>query len=229
MVEHRAPSALGARIWERYVSPDTPGSLASRARAKRWSECAERFPDLARMRVIDLGGYVRNWDAAPVRPRELTVVNLDRAGTAGGADGARTLFADACDLPPELFGHGFDLVYSNSLIEHLGGRWRRQAFARAVARLAPHCWIQTPSSTFPIEPHWMFPGFQFLPISTRVRISKRWRFGSEPMTDWPHARLVDACLSVELVSATEMRDLFPDAELVHERVLGMSKSLIAVR
>jgi hypothetical protein len=33
----------------------------------------------------------------------------------------------------------------------------------------------------------------------------------------------------ELVSRTEMRGYFPDSELLDERVLGVAKSLIAVR
>lgn len=211
------------------MSPDTPGSLASLARAKRWGECLAYFPDLADMRVIDLGGYAKSWDVAPVRPKDLTVVNLDGAVTVERTGTIRTLKADACELPEGLFDEQFDLAYSNSLIEHLGGRWRRQAFARAVSRLAPRMWIQTPSPTFPIEPHWLFPGFQFLPTAVRAYISMHWSFGSEDTTGKTYAELVDACLSVELVGATEMRDLFPDAEILRERMFGMTKSLIAVR
>jgi hypothetical protein len=221
---------FGRRFWERYGDPATPGTLAFQARAKRWATFHARFPDLAEMRVIDLGGYARSWAVTSVRPRDLTVVNLDGPGMEEDKGGAtRTVRADACDLPAELFADRFDLVYSNSVLEHVGGRWRRQAFADAVTRLAPHCWIQTPSPSFPIEPHWLFPGFQFLPTAAQVRVSKHWAFGSEDMTGREDRELVDACLSVELVSPTELRDLFPDAELLRERLFGITKSIIAVR
>jgi hypothetical protein len=220
---------LGRRFWERYVTPDHPGTLAANARARRWGECLRRFPDLADMRVIDLGGYDRNWAAAPVRPRHVTVVNLDGAGPQEETEACRVLRADACDLPADLFEEPFDLVYSNSLLEHLGGRWRRQAFAHAVDRLAPHYWIQTPSPTFPIEPHWLFPAFHVLPTSVQARVATRWPFGSEDTTRKTLSQTIDACLAVELVSATEMRALFPGAELLRERAFAMTKSLIAVR
>lgn len=222
-------AVLGRRFWERHVTPDKPGTLASNARSRRWSECLRRFPDLAEMRVIDLGGYARNWEVAPARPKHLTVVNLDGSGADQGGGACRVVRGDACDLPPELFDESFDLVYSNSLLEHLGGRWRRQAFARAVDRLAPHCWIQTPSPTFPIEPHWVFPAFHLLPTSVQARIAARWPFGSEDTSRQSFTQIVDACLSVELVSATEMRALFPGAEILRERAFAMTKSLIAVR
>jgi len=182
------------------------------------------------MRVVDLGGYLRCWDVAPARPAHLTVVNLDGAGASETTDRpAETITADACDLPPALLSQEFDLVYSNSVIEHVGGHWRREAFARSVHQLAPHYWVQTPCRTFPIEPHWMFPGFQFLPTALQAGISRRWPFGSEDLRGQGHAESVGVCLSVELVSATEMSTLFPDAELNRERYLGMTKSLIALR
>ncbi len=41
-------------------------------------------------------------------------------------------------------------------------------------------WVQTPYRYFPIEPHWIFPGFQFLPLSARTEISRRWPLGNPP-------------------------------------------------
>lgn len=218
------------RLWDRYFSPDTPGSMSSSARAERWAELYRRFPDLPEMRVIDLGGYVRNWDVAPARPAHLTVVNLDGAGAGETSERpAVTVVGDACDLPSELFKEDFDLVYSNSVIEHVGGHWRRQAFARSVYRLAPHCWVQTPARTFPIEPHWMFPAFQFMPVKLRAGISRRWPYASEDFRRRTYAESVEDCLSVDLVSVTEMRSLFPDADFYRERFLGITKSVVAIR
>jgi hypothetical protein len=218
------------RLWDRYVSPETPGTFSSRARAERWQELFHRFPGLPEMRVIDLGGYVRSWDIAPARPAHLTVVNLDGNGLEETADWpVTTIKADACDLPDVILEQDFDFVYSNSLIEHVGGHSRRQDFAATVHKLAPHFWIQTPARTFPIEPHWMFPGFQFLPLRARAAISQKWPFGSEDSRGRSYAQSVEDCLSVELVSGAEMESLFPNAEFYHERLLGMTKSLVAIR
>lgn len=204
-------------------------SVAARMRAKRWAEILRRFPDLGQWRVIDLGGAMWAWDAVPVTPAALTVVNLDDYGLENSRAGVKTIRADACDLPAVVFEEPFDLVYSNSVIEHLGGYWRRRAFADAVRRLAPRHWIQTPSRSFPLEPHWMFPGMQFLPLPARASISARWPLAHESFRGRTRQQAVDDVLRVELVGATEMRSLFPESELYRERVAGITKSLVAIR
>ena len=76
---------------------------------------------------------------------------------------------DACDLPELLHGENYDFVYSNSLLEHVGGHVQRQKLAESVHSLANRHWIQTPYRYFPIEPHWVFPAFQWLPYEARVQ------------------------------------------------------------
>jgi hypothetical protein len=118
-------------------------------------------------------------------------------------------------------------VFSNSVIEHVGGHAQRQRFAEAVHKLADRHWVQTPYRYFPIEPHWLFPGFQFLPMSARAQISYRW-----PLAHTRSASVDDGlaeAMSVELLSRAEMSYYFPHAEIQVERLLGAVKSLIAVR
>lgn len=199
-------------------------SLASAARRKRFTELTRRFPDLGSMRVLDLGGAPAFWRSAPVRPAHVTVVNLDPFG-GGAPDGIEVLRADACDLPESVRKRGYDLTFSNSVIEHVGGHHRRLAFADAVRTTAPHYWIQTPYRYFPIEPHWVFPGQQFLPAGMRAWASARWRWGhihSDAST------AIEDVLSIELLSVTELRHYFPDAEIYRERFLGLTKSITAV-
>ena len=73
----------------------------------------------------------------------------------------------------------------------------------------------------------MFPGFQFLPLRARVSVTRHWRYGHIHETD-PEAALRE-CLMVELLSATEMKALFPDSELWFERAAGLPKSMVAIR
>ena len=222
------------------------GSVASRLRARRYTELLRRFPDLAEMRVLDLGGTPAFWAGVPARPASLVLLNVldpdalpsvPRAGGArpGGArtegpagaetDGVEIVHGDACDPPDSVMGRRFDLVVSNSVIEHVGGHARREQFAATVSKLAPHHWIQTPNRYFPIEPHWIFPAMQFLPVPARAAVVRRWPLAPAH----PVGRdAVAAALSVELLTQAQMRYYFRDSELLHERVAGLTKSLIAV-
>lgn len=215
-------------------------SLSERFRRRRWAALAERFPDLPDMRVIDLGGTTWDWTmgyaaaagaagTSQAAPKEVLVVNLDAGALTNPAPWMRTACADVCELPEDVLDTSFDLVYSNSLIEHVGGRWRRQRMADTIHRLAEHHWVQTPWRYFPVEPHWMFPGFQFLPVSLRARVSRRWPLTPADLRGDDLEGALDGALSIELLSAAEMRRLFPRSELRRERVAGMTKSLIAVR
>lgn len=72
--------------------------------------------------------------------------------------------------------NSFDIVFSNSVIEHVGGWEKQKAFAHETSRVEKRYWIQIPNKNFLIEPHFNFPLFQFLPLSTRVRVAAYWPF-----------------------------------------------------
>ena len=184
-----------------------------------------RFPALSDMRVIDLGGVVGVWEQAPVRPRAVTVLNTFPQD--GGSSRVDTVVGDACELPEEIHRRRWDLVYCNSVIEHVGGHWRRSALADSIHALGDHHWVQTPYRYFPIEPHWLFPGFQFLPVRARAEVTLRWPVGAYGgLRDREQA--VRWSLATELLSRTEMERYFPGSDVVAERIGPLVKSLIAV-
>jgi hypothetical protein len=181
------------------------------------------------MHILDLGGTVDSWRRSPVRPAQVTVLNLYQPGESDD-DSIVPLRGDACQAADVLANAhvdtNFDVVFSNSVIEHVGGHARRSEFASQVRQLAPRHWVQTPYRYFPLEPHWLFPGMQFMPAAARVKIATHW-----PLVHTRPASIDDARQAVlwtELVSITEMRDYFPTATILHERVLGITKSLIAL-
>jgi hypothetical protein len=206
--------------------PSHPGSLAHGARLRRWDELRRRFPDLGAMRVLDLGGTPSAWRVSPVRPAHVVTVNLDPGTAHHDEPHLTSIVGDACRLPESLRRERFDLVYSNSLMEHIGGHQRRRLFAEAVLAAAPHHWVQTPYRYFPIEPHWVFPGMQWLPFPARVAVSRRWPYGHIERGD--RAKAVADVAEVELQSATQMRSYFPASHLWFERFAGLPKSLVAI-
>jgi hypothetical protein len=210
---------------KRIIDPSRTGSLAAWVRKRRWDMFVSRFPDVAKMSVLDLGGTAGAWRLVPTRPARLVLLNTEPPGELSGAEIA---IGDACDPPEWVRRQHFDLAFSNSVLEHVGGHWRRQAFADVVRSVAGHYWVQTPYRYFPLEPHYVGPFFQFVPLPIRGRLVARWPIGSLATVKDP-AVCVGQAQQIELIGRTELRSYFPDAAVLSERVLGATKSLVAVR
>jgi hypothetical protein len=179
------------------------------------------------MRILDLGGREAAWRLAPVAPAQVVSVNLGRPPQPE-LGWFRAIEGDACELPAAIRTEAFDAVFSNSVIEHVGGHDRRKAFAESVLSSAPRHWVQTPNRYFPLEPHWLGPGFQFLPVELRTAAISVWPLsGYRGVTD--RRQLLSTALEVELLSATELAYYFPGSQMLRERFVGLTKSLIAVR
>ena len=215
----RLTGARGLLVYNR-------NSVAERMRRRRWELVRELVPDLAELRVLDLGGTGFFWAQAPVKPAHVTVVNLLEAQFLDDPC-VTTIEGDALRADELLAGQDFDLVFSNSLIEHLGGHNARRRFATVAAAMAPRYVIQTPYRYFPVEPHWMFPGFQFLPVAARSQVAPKWPLGHT--YGWDRKAATNEILATHLLSASEMRDYFPDAQIHWERVAGVPKSMIVLR
>lgn len=173
-------------------------------------------------RVIDLGGTPGNWGLIPHHLR-ITLVNLpgDQVFRTSLPSGMKAVAGDATSLG-HLFGDGsFDVVFSNSLLEHLGDLPRQAAFASEVIRLAPAYWIQTPGTWFPIEPHTGTPYFWHIPSPLRQRMVAHWQ-RTNPVFG-------DDVAATRGISRRRLQLLFPNAEIWTERVLGMPKSIVAYR
>jgi hypothetical protein len=210
----------------RFRLVDGQDSWGERRRVRRSGWLAEAFPALAQMSVVDLGGRVETWLRAAVRPKHVHVLNLEEP-RADLPDWAEVDRVDACALPAHIAARRYDLVFSNSVIEHVGGHERRMRFAESVHTLAEAHWVQTPYRYFPIEPHWLAPGGQFLGVRARAELARYWPLVHSPSRNYRAA--LERVLWTELVDRTQMRYYFPDSELKTERLAGLTKSLIAVR
>jgi hypothetical protein len=216
------PTALRDR-----VNPYSDSYVAGNARARRAEMLLRTFPELERMRVLDLGGVAAMWQAMPVMPEQVVLMNeQDYPVPDGGVFSA--IRGDACDPPESLRDESFDLVFSNSVIEHVGGHYRRERFAETIHSLAPRHWIQTPNRYFPVEPHWLFPGFQFFSTSLKASVTRVWP-GQMKRAPGERTKRMSWALSIELLTRPELAFYFPTSEIVTERLCGLPKSLIAVK
>ena len=201
-------------------------SWSARRRAERWAWFTRSFPDLDQMSVVDLGGVPHTWTQSPVRPKQVHVLNIEPLDP-DVPDWIEVDYADACDLPAAVSSRRYDLVFSNSVLEHVGGHERRMRFAENTHKLAGAHWVQTPYRYFPIEPHWVAPGMQFLPVRARATLAQKWPLANVRSTGVKDA--LDGVLWTELVDRTQMRYLFPDSQIINERLAGLTKSIIAVK
>ena len=182
----------------------------------------------SRTRVLDVGGSPRIWEFASVRPR-LTILNTPSA-IERSSDHIGFVAGDARMLPFQ--DAAFDVVFSNSVIEHVGDGADQRRFAEEIARVGRQYWIQTPNRHFPIELHVMLPVIHYFPKSWQRSIVNRftvWEKVVHP-TEQCRAFYVHHFLEeLHLLDARELQNLFPDAKVIPETVFGLSKSLIAVR
>lgn len=192
-------------------------------RSKRMAEFQRLFEITPQTRILDVGGNIATWSLSALRPK-VTLLNLS-ASRFDGRD-MQCVVGNGLQLP---FKDGaFDVVFSNSVIEHLGDWDTQQNLAREIVRVGRYYYVQTPNRWFFVEPHLMTPFIHFLPRRWQRRMLRN-------CTTWgliarPTAQQCDQFLNeVRLLSETEMGLLFANATILREKVAGMTKSIIAIR
>jgi hypothetical protein len=160
-------------------------------------------------KILDAGGEAYFWESIP-QVSDVTLLNVVDAASPSTIrrvvyGGGKFPFAD----------REFDIVFSNSTIEHVGDFNDRRLFAAEVQRCGNRFFVQTPSFWFPYEPHAFIPFFQFLPPPLK-KLTHRF-FSKSP---YP----VEDLLNIHLLTKKELRVLFPGAHIVRELFLFLTKS-----
>ena len=197
--------------------------LARFFRGRRLRRFAQTFNVDEHTKVLDLGGAEYYWPWLGLRPR-VTVANSEQRDLERvDHDWVR---ADGRNLP---FKDGaFDVVYCNSVLEHLPDEASRRAMAREIARVGSGYSVQTPNLWFPLDAHTLTPAFHFLPKRWQARLARNftvWGRLQRPT----HSEARGFIENIRLLTARDLQRLFPDAVIERERFLGLTKSVIAVR
>jgi hypothetical protein len=201
-------------------------SLSTQFRRKRFEFFLNLINQLPRpLHILDIGGTEDYWNMMEFNDPQvhITLLNLN---TQPVSDTQR--FTSIAGNATQLTGfadQSVDLVYSNSVIEHLFTLEAQQKMADEVKRVGKSYFIQTPYRYFPIEPHWVFPFFQFLPRSLRITLTRKFSLGHIPRINDPiqAARQVD---EVRLMTITELKKIFPGGLLYKEFFMGLVKSAV---
>ena len=199
--------------------------LSRHFRRRRMAAFARRMAITPTTRVLDIGGTPELWDLIEPKPC-LTLVNMPRAGESMSA---RWVAADGCALP--FRDSAFDVVFSNSVIEHVGDADRQCLFAAEIRRVGRAYWVQTPNRWFPIEQHLLTPFVHWLPKSLQRRVVPRCNLWSLLIPARPDQRqfyVAHYLRDIRLLSQRDLRALFPAARILRERFCGWTKSWIAM-
>ncbi len=210
----------------RMADVDATDSLANRMRRKRtrfFLEMAAEHPD--GLTVLDVGGRESYWEQMGLLDTpglQLTLLNLDappaRAANVTSRTGSAT---DLSSLPDD----AYDLVFSNSVIEHVGDLHQQLLAAREMQRVGRRFLVQTPNRFFVLEPHFLVPFFGVLPATSRVWVLTHVRTRRHPVDT---ATAVMLHSNHRLLTRGELRLLFPGARVERERIAGLTKSFVVI-
>jgi hypothetical protein len=174
-----------------------------------------------------VGGSETFWEVMGFASSEhhITLLNL----TASPTRHARiaSVAGDAREM--RQFSDGqFDIIFSNSVIEHVGTFADQSRMAGEIQRVAPRYFVQTPSFFFPLEPHFLFPFFHWLPRILRSWLVRRFSLGWYHRVPDPEeaSQLVEG---IRLMKRSELRTIFPGASIFAEKLFGLTKSYIVVK
>jgi hypothetical protein len=196
------------------------GPFSARRRAERMDAFEKELDLKPGTRVLDLGGEPEIW-ASVKTPLNIVLLNLPEHTMMPFGDTIHTftdIKGDGCQV--DAFASGsFDILFSNSVIEHVGPPERQEAFAREARRLGRCYWVQTPSIWFPIESHTGMPLWWLWPEALRSHFVRNWKKKIPEYGDYIEGTRV--------LSKRRMQELFPEATIHVERFLGFAKSYTA--
>lgn len=188
----------------------------------------EKFALTPETTILDVGGFYGFWKDSGITS-QVTILRLEGAEKlpAGCPPNFSSVQGDGCNLRDHA-DKSFDIVFSNSVIEHVGDLDMQTRFANETSRVGKSYWVQTPAMEFPIEPHLVTPFYHYLPRRMQERLFRFTVWGMllpKPATVEDYQNHTRAYL----LSRRKMTKLFPDAEILTERALGMPKSYSACR
>src|SRR5688572_14626890 len=178
IVPRKEAAAADGSLIKALADNSAGDSLATRLRRARFAFFLSLLGKLrGHVEILDIGGTQEFWnlmtDGDPGDVR-VTLLNIDHQPVSSKK--FLSAVGDARSMP-QFADNSFDVVFSNSVIEHVGSYEDQQRMAREVMRVAKRYFVQTPNKRFPLEPHFLFPFFQYLPSVVRAQMVHRFDVG----------------------------------------------------
>jgi len=217
-------------VFKKLLDNTDPFSLANKFRRKRFRNFLEYTKDIPLpVTILDVGGTADFWKQMGAEDNSgfvITILNLDEPKVQQLGI-FRFVKGNAADLS-EFADKSFDVVFSNSVIEHIPSKADRQKMADEIKRVGKKYFVQTPNFYFPFEPHFLFPFFQFLPAGVKRYMLQNFNMGwfKKCANKEEAARLLE---ENSLLKLREFKDYFPESAILKEKYLFLNKSYIAVK
>jgi len=214
------------KILSKFVDNRRTDSLATKLRKRRFGLFKFLISDVPRpLSILDVGGTQMFWEMMGFTDEhdvEIVLLNLTKAEVTH--PNFRSVVGDA-RMMGQFRDKEFDVVFSNSVIEHVGGYEQQRQMAEEVRRVGKRYFLQTPNYFFPIEPHFLFPFFQFFPMRLKVFYVHYLNIG------W-HGRIPDkeramqVVNQIRLLTQAELKEIFSGATIYKEKFFCLTKSFI---
>lgn len=216
-----------------FINHDKSDSFVNKLRRKRFQLIQNSIEKLlqkgTKFKIIDLGGDVNYWVQLDWQHSnvETTLLNLyDNKIDESLKSNFISIKGNALEAP--FNDKSFDLVFSNSVIEHVGSYENQSKFADEVRRLSDKYIVQTPSLWFPLEPHSLIPLFQFIPHSIRAVLIMVFNINYFPKAK-TYSEALDTSRTTLMFTKKRFKNLFPEADIQVEKLFGIPKSYTAVK
>ncbi len=198
------------------------GSVSSKLRKQRFAVFLEKLTVTPSSNILDVGGTSQIWAGSGFE-NNVTLLNLHQPKKKDLEKGFSCVQGNALNM--HMFeDNQFDVVFSNSVIEHVGSQQNQRMFAEEIQRVGKSFWVQTPNKYFPVEPHFLFPFFQFLPDAIKRKIGVSWPYSHHKQWNLSNERILQDLKELRLLSKNELLFLFKDGSVYKEKYLGLTKS-----
>jgi hypothetical protein len=212
-----------------FASSENKASFGAWFRKKRFKIFEQfiekNFPNNVSLNILDIGGKSYFWKDTSLLQRPNTkIVLLNLSDEKVDHPFLISQVGDATNLD-QFNDHHFDLVFSNSVIEHLYTQENQLKMAKECMRVGHKYFIQTPNKHFFIEPHYALPLFQYLPKSVKYFILTKLPLSK--LQKWNPVDAKQYLDEILLLSKKDVKLLFPQSKIYKEKFLGMTKSFTA--
>lgn len=202
-------------------------NLEAAARRRRHDQLRQLLEQLKDpLEILDVGGTIEYWSTVSFLPAAVRKVVLFNTFEQNVSTPFEAVSGDARDLS-RYRDNEFDIVFSNSVIGHVGNFADQQKMAREIRRVGRTFFLQTPNHGFPLDWRTFIPFFHFLPEAVQAWCFRNFSVGTYRKA-LSNIEALHWATRIRNIRRRELELLFPglDVVVIEERVLGFTKSFM---